>query len=259
MAPLSGAHLTVGWLRAIVAAGFRMVILARPMIEGAFPGQHYNDVGAALNGPMYTIQYEFACYLLVVGLGVVGLLRRPALTALAAAVLLIAGRQLPADGLGWTQHLMLFAAPPSTLFRLTGLFLAGASFYGFQDQLRFNRWTMGVALVGFCVTLPVPALADLSFGTFGAFLIFGTARLAGGTWLARINDPTDISYGVYLYAWPVEQLLIRYGGLTSLPLLAIVIWCCAAGLGWASWRAVEKPALTWARGLDRRRRATTST
>ena len=42
-----------------------MIGLKAPGMEGVFPGSHY----PALNGPMWTISYEFRCYLLVIAAG----------------------------------------------------------------------------------------------------------------------------------------------------------------------------------------------
>jgi len=53
----------------------------------------------------------------------------------------------------------------------------------------------------------------------------------------------DISYGVYLYGWPVQKLLIWYfPGLTSVAIFILSATLCAAA-GYCSWRIVEEPFL----------------
>ena len=70
----------------------------------------------------------------------------------------------------------------------------------------------------------------------------------------RSTEPgADLSYGTYLYGWPVQQTLhALLPGSTALVLLApsIVITLAVAAL---SWSAVEKPALALkAKALGRR-------
>ena len=58
----------------------------------------------------------------------------------------------------------------------------------------------------------------------------------------------DISYGVYIYAFPVQQLLVYAGahrfGLVAYDVLAAL---ATAAVAVVSWRLVERPALRWAR------------
>lgn len=51
----------------------------------------------------------------------------------------------------------------------------------------------------------------------------------------------DISYGVYIYAWPVQQLVYWKGqsALTNAVMASVIV--CA--MAYASWRYVEEPAL----------------
>lgn len=98
-----------------------------------------------------------------------------------------------------------------------------------------------VASVLFVITVPIVVLNDVTYALFGGYLIFAIARMASSTFVGRINGKTDISYGVYLYAWPIEQLLIRYIGIESLLLLGVLTWIGAAICGWISWAVVEKP------------------
>lgn len=245
--PLGGGQLAPEPVRAAAATAWRLLVLARPMMAGAFVDQHHSDWTTALNGAMWTIQYEFLCYLLVIALVLGGMARRPALLAFAAAACLLAGRLTPDDWMLWFSTPMFLPAPAVAAFRLTGMFLTGACFFFLRDRIRFRGRLVALAVAGAVATLPIAPVADLGFAVFGGYLIFATAEMAGATRLARVNDRDDISYGLYLYAWPVERLLIRYLPDADLLTLGLLTWMIAAGLGWASWRAVERPVMKWAR------------
>jgi len=53
----------------------------------------------------------------------------------------------------------------------------------------------------------------------------------------------DISYGIYLYGWPVESLWIWFHrGSPWIAFAASTVICF--GLGWLSWHFIERPAFT---------------
>ena len=62
--------------------------------------------------------------------------------------------------------------------------------------------------------------------------------------LQRVGHVNDISYGVYIYAFPVQQLLVLFGaaglGIVPFVLLAFAVTYPLAAL---SWFLVEKPAI----------------
>jgi len=68
---------------------------------------------------------------------------------------------------------------------------------------------------------------------------------------------TDLSYGVYIYAWPMQQLLIICG-LAFLGPFVFAIIAAAATLPLAalSWYLVEKPSLAYRSRIVRSSRAT---
>ncbi|WP_168371517.1 acyltransferase family protein [Sphingomonas sp. Leaf257] len=253
VAPLAGTQLDIGSPRILIGSIVRIAILAQPRVEGAFPGQHYNDPISALNGAAWTIQYEFACYALAALLGIAGLYRKRAGVALLALILLIAAQTVPADAVNALTKGRAFAGAPAFLFKLPGMFLTGATFYLYRDCLRLTVTGSIFAAAGLCITLPIAPLTDIGVAVFGGYLLFTAARLGGDTLIGRINDRNDISYGLYLYAWPIEQLLIRYMDSASLFLIGTMTLLLALACGWASWLIVERPVLLW---VKRQRSAT---
>jgi peptidoglycan/LPS O-acetylase OafA/YrhL len=54
----------------------------------------------------------------------------------------------------------------------------------------------------------------------------------------------DLSYGIYIYAWPVQQVVVSFMGPASnyFALLAATLGCLIP-IALVSWRFVERPAL----------------
>jgi peptidoglycan/LPS O-acetylase OafA/YrhL len=203
-----------------------------PFTPAVFAGQHYPTVNAS----MWTLQYEFECYLAVALLGNIGLLRK-AVVIPAAGVLLVLSA-MHAGEKGWA---------PATLLVF---FCSGALFYlcrgfGMPRQRRF--WVLGVALL-FIPAVAVPALA-----VGGGALLFA-AVFAPSRKFLWINELPDFSYGLYLYGWPAERFLVWYFPGASPWVVFVAAWPIAACCGLASWFAVEKPALALATNWRLRRR-----
>jgi peptidoglycan/LPS O-acetylase OafA/YrhL len=216
-----------------------VALLSNPATPPVFPGQAYPNV----NGALYTIGYEFRCYLLVAILGLCGLLRRPVL-CLAATLPLLAALvyTAPFEHIHWPRHVEALAGEPGNAFRLTAIYMVGALFYLFRNRVVFRppfALTAAAVLIGFFVF--APAIAEFALVVCGGYLMFylGQMRLPWLSWMSRFPD---ISYGIYLYGWPVESLWIWFHrGSPWLAFFASTIICSV--LGWLSWHFVERPAL----------------
>ena len=86
-----------------------VALLTSPMTPPVFPGRPY----AMVNGAMYTIAYEFRCYLLVALLGLCGLLRRP-IFVLAITLLLLFSLfyAVPFERMQWPRHVEALIGQP---------------------------------------------------------------------------------------------------------------------------------------------------
>jgi peptidoglycan/LPS O-acetylase OafA/YrhL len=217
-----------------------VVLLSPPATPPVFPGLGY----AVVNLAMYTIAYEFRCYLLVALLGLSGLLRRP-IVCLGATVLLLSSLlyQTPLMRMHWPRHVEALLGQPAVAFRLTPIYLVGVCFYLFRDRIVFRplfAWIAAAVLVGFFAF--IPSRAEFALVLCGSYLMFylGSMHLPSLSWMSRFPD---ISYGIYLYGWPVESLWIWFHrGSPWVAFLVSTIICF--GLGWLSWHFIERPALT---------------
>ena len=220
-----------------------MLLLRTPVVPPVFAGMHYPEV----NGSMWTIAYEFRCYLLVAGLGALGLLgRRGVWLALTGAALLLSALPAAIARIHFPGgHLLL--GDMNALARLLPLFCVGGCFALFPERLRLTNRGALLAALGLGLSLCLPVTAHLGLATFGAYLLFWAAQVQSPA-LARLRSLPDVSYGVYLYGWPVEMLLLWFvPGIAPWLVFALACVLCA-GLGLASWFGVERPFLHLKRG-----------
>ena len=219
------------------ATFWAILTLKRPVTPPVFAEQ---AVGKFVNASMWTIRYEMICYLLVAALGLLGLFRRRRLTlALAFGVL---GVYL-AD-CQWNLFERFATLPASSHFapaaRLFSFFLAGACVTLYADTIRFTGPGMLVAAILFVVANRFgPAATQAAILFAGGYLLFGLAYLPSRP-LRASNGWPDLSYGIYLYSWPIQVLMIHWWPSISpmVLFLASLLLCLPAGA--ASWFGVER-------------------
>jgi peptidoglycan/LPS O-acetylase OafA/YrhL len=201
------------------------------------------------DGPLWTLAWEVLCYIAIAGLGVTGLLRRRWFipTALTLAVLwsaLLPPWSVFADAIE-AQHRIEDPASAALLVqaiaaRFVVMFLAGALLYQFRSLIP-ARWSLVVLSV-----VIVLAACFLPNYRLVAAIPLAYAIIVSGALIhnKRLRLRTDLSYGVYIYAWPMQQLLVTCGLTTLNPFVfAIVSAIGTLPLAAISWFLIEKPAI----------------
>lgn len=247
VAPLGGAHLAGLGVRDWARVAVRLVTLKAPEVKGAFDGLPY---ASALNGSAWTISYEFRCYILAAVFGLLGFYARKRRGAFLAVTIAILASNLLfltplADKLrhmpGWFDG--IFGAP-ELILRLWSAFVVGTCFWLFKDKITY-RWLWAVlGVLPLAGLLFLPVAGELSLVVLGGYFLFTTAYTATWRPLHIINGKEDISYGVYLYAWPVALLVMWWWRDVPVTVLTVITFVGACVLGAVSWFALEKPAMS---------------
>jgi peptidoglycan/LPS O-acetylase OafA/YrhL len=231
------------------------LVMNQYVIGDLLTGTPYGSVaGGVWNGSLWTLSYEFACYLVVAVLGAVGLIARhrgfvAALTGLAYMVMVtnqadpsLVGRLVPLFSDVWAGRFLF-------------LFLLGSVIALFADRIEIND-RLGVLALFVCVaTMYGGGWIAVGYPALAYVLMWLAVRLP----LSAFDRPGDFSYGTYIYAFPVQMLLAQVGvhrlGLAAYMVSAIVVTSVLAAL---SWHLVEKHALRlkrWTPSIPRRRPA----
>jgi peptidoglycan/LPS O-acetylase OafA/YrhL len=199
-----------------------------------------NPVPNVINGSLWSIPYEFWCYIGVLALGVTGWLRS---RWIVLCLLLVVTLHAWMDYRHWLPGGMLLGQIlgfPLFWARVLPFFLAGMFFALNEHRVQLRPGFAAVSALVLVAATPFRYAPSFVYPVFGSYVLLFAAfsgpitRLDLGRW-------GDFSYGTYLYAFPIQQLLVH---LTRGRLAPIVLFFLAAplslGAGALSWFCVER-------------------
>jgi peptidoglycan/LPS O-acetylase OafA/YrhL len=204
------------------------------------PGLFQDNPYPGINGSLWTLFYEVTLYAVVGGLGAFACYARGVRFAVFMLVygiayvsfkVLLANTSLLND-LHRSQFFFTWSLP----------FVLGMSLYRYRHRIQHR----------FVWLLPLAALAAWSYQKpwfFECFVLAWTYLIfylgfATHTRVDQYNALGDYSYGVYIYAFPVQEILAhQFKGISpiTMMLLAFPIVLIAAV---CSWHFIEKPAMS---------------
>lgn len=203
---------------------------------------HDIPVSGIWNGSLWTLGWEVLCYIAVVVFGITGLLSRRWFVPLVLVLALSWSILLPPWG-----GIHAIAANAA---RFAVMFSAGALIYQCRNVIP-ARWSLVV--VGAVIVLASSAVVP-NYRLVAALPMAYVIIISGSLIQNKIMSlSTVLSYGVYIYAFAIQQLLVICG-LASMnailfSLISVVVVLPIAAL---SWFVIEKPALSLKGHLRRR-------
>lgn len=186
------------------------------------------------DGPLWTLIFELMCYIAVALAGLAGLLKRrwPAVAVFVLAVAVAALVSYPVNAL---------ETLPQMVSRFAVVFAAGAVLRQYQDRIP-ARWSLVAlsAVIVIAAGMLVPNYRVIAAIPLAYAVVVSGALIKN----ARLRLRNDLSYGTYIYAWPVQQLLVICGLAFLNPFVfAVVAAVVTVPLAALSWFVVEKRAM----------------
>ncbi|MHC2253001.1 peptidoglycan/LPS O-acetylase OafA/YrhL [Bradyrhizobium embrapense] len=231
------------------------------LVNYTLPGVFTGNPAPEVNSSLWTVPFEYGCYAVMAVIMTLGLLRRPALIVLGAVVLVGIGfavqitghvatpSQLP-PGVAGTLYDKIFS---TALFlgrgaKLPVACLLGIAIYLYRERIPYDgrilavccTLCVGAALLGPAAWITQPLLNAVVAPALVYITVFlGLSKLPRLPLFSR----GDYSYGIYLYGFPMQQVvkvwLPNASPIVQFAVALVLITAFAA----FSWHWIEKPVL----------------
>ena len=122
------------------------------------------------------------------------------------------------------------------------MFLAGTSLYLWRDNVPLSRGALFALLAALAIASFDKSVFFVAYALCLAPLVLHLAYLPGGR-LRAFNDWGDFSYGVYIYAFPIQQTLAQFFPAMSLLAMVAASSLFTIAVAVSSWYGIEKRAL----------------
>lgn len=208
---------------------FRGIAVTLP---GVFSANPYSSV---VNASLWTLEPEVKMYVILFVLGILSAITRQLRVVRWGVIAIAVSAAVP--------HFMhvnfdnVFAES-----RLVFLFFLGASCYVLKDHIPLNRATFLVLLAVVLLSILDRRAFFIAFSVLLPYLVLYAAYGFGGS-IRAFNRMGDYSYGIYIYAFPVEQTIEHFVPGISVAALMGISAIVTLGLAMLSWHLLEKRAL----------------
>lgn len=211
------------------------VLLAQYELPGVFGG----NPSSAVNGSLWSLGPEFVCYLVLIALGLlkskVSFTLRAILAVSIAAAAIIA--PIP-SGLDIIAIAIVF-------------FLIGSLYAALPTPAKLPLLP---GVVGMALLIPFDGEVGLVASWIAVpYLIISVGSRTSGL-ARRVRTLGDPSYGMYLWAFPIQQIIIAQSAHPPLLLSIGIVLAIATLVGYGSWHLIEKPAVRLGTVLSNRTR-----
>ena len=202
-------------------------------LPGVFIHNHFKD---SINGSLWTIPFEIKFYFFLLAFFLLGLFKNKVIATAFGIFIIFSPFYLPLfhTSNGEVYYLpVMFAFGSLLALHKNKIFIDGSLFFG------------GVLLTYLFKSYSVESYTFMLHCTIG----IGVLYISSLVYVKKIKIKYDISYGVYIYAWPVQQTLNYIYPEKDYLFNCIIAILITIPLGFLSWILIEKKAIYYGKQL----------
>ncbi|MGC7992837.1 acyltransferase family protein [Salmonella enterica] len=205
-------------------------------LPGVFIG---NADGGSVNGSLWTIPYEVSMYCVMIGMFYLSGFNKKIIT-ITSLIVILSPVFMASPVLG--------TASSAEIYPLQSCFFTGVLFAVYKDKLKINL-LLPVLFALFYMSFRNDALMYISFYlSFSIFVVF----VSGTELIKRIKIKKDISYGVYLWGFPVQQSISYMLNDISTIYHIILSIAITIPIAYFSFVFIESPTIALSKNIIRR-------
>lgn len=212
-------------------------------IEYMLPGVWEDRIYGGFNGSSWSIPLEVGCYIFLLFAFVV--CRKLKLSHWVFVAIALAASFIP-------KEFMAPALGTSYTIIVRGdifCFVTGSLLAIYKDRIRIDYTVVGALLIACVLFWRCSNIIYYLFPVSTAIILLYATSLRP---LVNLRPHHDISYGVYLWHWPILEILYTWLGGCNYYLFFAVSVVAVIGVAYASARLVEEPCLRLGRRLGQR-------
>ncbi len=190
-----------------------------------------NPLPEAVNGSLWTLPYEIELYFIMAFIGLLKFYKKRI-----SAVFFF--------GLSLYVNLTTGDALTYNRSQFALYFFAGSIFYLYREKIHYSKKGVILALILLTAFGFTPYFQISAYFLF-PYLIF-SAAFAPNKYLNNFSNKGDFSYGLYIYAFPVQQIVVFFSeNQVTGWILFPIAWGITFSIAFLSWRFIESKALKY--------------
>lgn len=233
--PIS-AYLSLPMTYIYLAKGATLFMGVAYNLPGVFDSNPYKS---AVNGSLWTMPHEVRMYAILtivwIALRITPKLRLTAFQIIVVTFAFSAGIYFLAG------HFYFHSK--SEFPKLFFMFFVGAAFYVLREYIVLSHWLFWLFVIGLSVAISDKFVFFVVYVLAIGYILFYLAYVPSGV-IRRYNQLGDYSYGVYIYAFPVQQAIAALIPGVSVPQMILLSAAITILLAILSWHLLEKRCLS---------------